>query len=475
MGRIGRPSVRGPGSRPRQLSTRAQRGCERRRSASTASTQARQQVRTHPVQGLPQLPAVFARLVQGLFQQLLPRSVVLGRLSGAMAHRTVRIQDERPGNLDRCRPVPSVPGGSAGADGVPTMTLDRNRRRRAAAGRRLWPRLARQACSPPPGLPRERQHSIGEPLHETNRAPGRNSCPPPCIRPGASPTRPRPPTTRNRLSETDKKLTRKLSPQLPTTCGRAAATQQPRGGGVPRSHRRGWGGAFPVAWGEQCPGATAPPCMDNARLPDNVPDRSQPAEATGTRPARRRVRAERSEGWRTSATGRSDPSPESEGPVHVGTRLVSPRVVEGVRARDRRTRVTGLAPIPADADGCEDSGMAIDVPEPASEVYWTGLRWVEATLMQLNDSKTRSTRSSALCSTRALLDPAMRRQCNDKDGARWRASFDECDPQDPHRPIAVPTVALHMQMTTGMDLLIVAARNVLRAGERLPADTKQTA
>lgn len=193
------------------------------------------------------------------------------------------------------------------------MTLDRNRRRRAAAGRRLCPGDARQACSPPPGLPRERQHSIGEPLHETNRAPGRNSCPPPCIRPGASPTRPRPPTTRNRLSETDKKLTRKLSPQLPTTCGRAAATQQPRGGGVPRSHRRGWGGAFPVAWGEQCPGATAPPCMDNARLPDNVPDRSQPADATGTRPARRRVRAERSEGWRTSATGRSDPSPESEG------------------------------------------------------------------------------------------------------------------------------------------------------------------
>jgi hypothetical protein len=77
----------------------------------------------------------------------------------------------------------------------------------------------------------------------------------------------------------------------------------------------------------------------------------------------------------------------------------------------------------------------------------------------------------------ARLDAEMRERCNAPDGAAWKEAYDrDHRPFDPQRPVRVPTWALAMQVTTDLDLLIVAVRNVLRAQTRLPAalQTKMT-
>lgn len=73
----------------------------------------------------------------------------------------------------------------------------------------------------------------------------------------------------------------------------------------------------------------------------------------------------------------------------------------------------------------------------------------------------------------ALLDAEMRVRCNAPDGnsIAWKEAYDRnYRPYDPQRPVRVPTRALAMQVTTDLDLLIVAVRNVLRAQSRLLGD-----
>jgi hypothetical protein len=106
------------------------------------------------------------------------------------------------------------------------------------------------------------------------------------------------------------------------------------------------------------------------------------------------------------------------------------------------------------------------VPAPDENVWWNGLRWVEAAHMQV----ARFTEAFSE-EVRALTDADMRHRLNhDSDlGRSWRESTDaNHSPYDPQRPLRVPSWGLHMQVATEFDLLSVAVRNVLRAQARIP-------
>lgn len=112
--------------------------------------------------------------------------------------------------------------------------------------------------------------------------------------------------------------------------------------------------------------------------------------------------------------------------------------------------------------------MSSATPVPASDkdVWWNGLRWVEAARMQI----TRFVEAFSE-EVQALTDADMRHRLDfDSDLSRsWRSSTDANYPAyDPQRPLRVPSWALHMQVATELDLLSVAIRNVLRAQARIP-------
>jgi hypothetical protein len=106
------------------------------------------------------------------------------------------------------------------------------------------------------------------------------------------------------------------------------------------------------------------------------------------------------------------------------------------------------------------------LPAPDENVWWTGLRWVEAAHMQVARFE-----EAFFEEVRALTDADERRGLNDdSDLSRsWRASTDaNHPPHDPQRPLRVPSWGLHMQVATELDLLSVAVRNVLRVQARIP-------
>ncbi|GAA4409868.1 hypothetical protein ACFQV2_31545 [Actinokineospora soli] len=71
-------------------------------------------------------------------------------------------------------------------------------------------------------------------------------------------------------------------------------------------------------------------------------------------------------------------------------------------------------------------------------------------------------RAYADAETRARMDEPS------ESTAEWRAFYDGLPPRDDQRPETVPSYALLMQVSTELDLLVVAVRNVLRAQRRLP-------
>jgi hypothetical protein len=107
------------------------------------------------------------------------------------------------------------------------------------------------------------------------------------------------------------------------------------------------------------------------------------------------------------------------------------------------------------------------VPAPDEDVWWNGLRWVEAAHMQVARFE-----EAFFEEVRALTDVDLRfRLNNGSDLSRsWRESMDrDHAPYAPERPLRVPSWGLHMQVGTELDLLGVALRNVLRAQARIPA------
>jgi hypothetical protein len=106
------------------------------------------------------------------------------------------------------------------------------------------------------------------------------------------------------------------------------------------------------------------------------------------------------------------------------------------------------------------------LPAPDENVWWNGLRWVEAAHMQVARFV-----EAFYEEVQALADAGMRYRLNDdsENSRSWRASTDaNYPPYDPQRPLRVPSWGLHMQVATELDLLSVAVRNVLRAQARIP-------
>jgi len=106
---------------------------------------------------------------------------------------------------------------------------------------------------------------------------------------------------------------------------------------------------------------------------------------------------------------------------------------------------------------------------PAQDVWWVGMCWVEAAQMQADRFE-----EAFYAWQRALLDAEMRASLKaDTDHAKsWRDSYDAHTPYDPHRPIHVPSHALRMQVSSEASFLLVAARNVMRAQDRLPVNAR---
>jgi hypothetical protein len=105
-------------------------------------------------------------------------------------------------------------------------------------------------------------------------------------------------------------------------------------------------------------------------------------------------------------------------------------------------------------------------PAPDADVWWNGLRWVEAALMQVDRFE-----EAFYEEVSALLDADLRRRLNDdSDRSRsWRESMEADYPRyDAQQPLRVPSWALHMEVASELDLLGVAVRNVLRAQARMP-------
>jgi hypothetical protein len=107
-------------------------------------------------------------------------------------------------------------------------------------------------------------------------------------------------------------------------------------------------------------------------------------------------------------------------------------------------------------------------PAPDKDVWFAGLRWVDAAHMQLMRFEEAFREWEA-----AQEDARMRRSLADdssEHGRSWRDGYDAHELYDPQRPLRVPSFSLQMQVANELDLLMVAIRNVLRAQERLPHD-----
>src|SRR6266496_5973897 len=84
---------------------------------------------------------------------------------------------------------------------------------------------------------------------------------------------------------------------------------------------------------------------------------------------------------------------------------------------------------------CNDAAVSKSKPAEAVDVFWTGMRWVDAAFMQIHRFE-----EAFYDLQTGLLDADMRRRCNQDADSTWRASFDaNYEPYDPHRPISVPT------------------------------------
>ena len=107
-------------------------------------------------------------------------------------------------------------------------------------------------------------------------------------------------------------------------------------------------------------------------------------------------------------------------------------------------------------------------PALDEDVWWSGLRWVDAAHLQIWRFE-----EAFYEEQHALVDAQMRQGLTDgSDGSReWRDSYDKYELYDPHRPLRVPSWSLRMQVANELDLLIVAIRNVLRAQRRIPEES----
>jgi hypothetical protein len=106
---------------------------------------------------------------------------------------------------------------------------------------------------------------------------------------------------------------------------------------------------------------------------------------------------------------------------------------------------------------------------PDEDVWWSGLRWVDAAHMQIWRFE-----EAFYEEVRAVADSETRRAHHDDPERykQWRAFFDDMAPYDSQRPLRVPSWSLHMQVANELDLLIVAIRNVLRAQSRIPTEVR---
>ena len=114
-------------------------------------------------------------------------------------------------------------------------------------------------------------------------------------------------------------------------------------------------------------------------------------------------------------------------------------------------------------------GVMTAKPAPDEDVWWNGLRWVEAAHMQVARFE-----EVFWEHTGAVEDAKMRRAlADDSDHSRrWREGYDAHELYDSQRPLRVPSWSLGIQVANELDFLIVAVRNVLRAQERLPEATR---
>jgi hypothetical protein len=107
---------------------------------------------------------------------------------------------------------------------------------------------------------------------------------------------------------------------------------------------------------------------------------------------------------------------------------------------------------------------------PDEKVWWTGLKWTLATHMQLERFA-----DAFVEQMNAELDAEHRRRVNDdcENNRSWRESYDtNYEPYNPQRPLRAPSWPLYTQVSSELDLLIVALRNVLRAQDRVPEQVR---
>ena len=107
-------------------------------------------------------------------------------------------------------------------------------------------------------------------------------------------------------------------------------------------------------------------------------------------------------------------------------------------------------------------------PAPDDQVWFQGLRWAEAVDMQAARVE-EAVREQHEANTDATIRASLNSPEGDTElGAQRRAAF-EAEPEISSRPVRVPSWSLGMQVSTEMDFLMVAVRNLLRAQDRLPA------
>lgn len=117
---------------------------------------------------------------------------------------------------------------------------------------------------------------------------------------------------------------------------------------------------------------------------------------------------------------------------------------------------------------CQTSGVTA-VPAPDADVWWSGMRWIDAAHMQIWRFE-----EAFYEEVRAVIDAEARRDHHDdpERNQEWRVFLDDMDAYDSQRPLRVPSWSLHMQVANEFDLLVVAVRNVLRVQGRIPAERR---
>lgn len=108
----------------------------------------------------------------------------------------------------------------------------------------------------------------------------------------------------------------------------------------------------------------------------------------------------------------------------------------------------------------------VPIPIPDIDLWMSGLKWVECSFMQCERLENALSENET-----ALFDARMRSSLNNDSlhTKNWRESYDKNYlPYDPARPLRVPSWSLSMQVSSELDLLMVALRNVMRAKIRFP-------